>query len=233
MRTAATARSVPALVLALVVLAAVLLVAGYGLAVGAGLIAGLLLGAGVGLVGVLWLHGGPGRSIGLGSSYLFGTSETGGPVDLPDWVHDSVRVQGVDASPLRQVLVARQQATAGGVTIEVLTVELRELGGVLAATARADPPTGPPGPFARASVTDDVGSTYAAAATPGGGSGPFMSRLEVRFAPAPPPTARRLELRIEEFVDPFPNHGRRAVGVRHPSRGRGLTVVERPRKRRS
>jgi hypothetical protein len=197
-------------VLALVVVAAVLLVAGYGPAVGVGLIVGLFLGAGVGLVGVLWLHGGPGRSITLGSSYLVGTSGTGGPPDVPDWVHDGARVQAVDASPLRRVLVVRQQATASGVTIEVLTLELRGLGGVLAATASAEPPTGPPGPFARASVTDDVGGTYAAAATPGGG-GPFMRRLEVRFAPAPPPTARRLELRIEEFVDPFRNHQRGAV----------------------
>jgi hypothetical protein len=60
-------------------------------------------------------------------------------------------------------------------------------------------------------VTDDVGSTYAAAATPGSGSGPFMTRLQVQFAPAPPPTAQRLELRIEEFVDPFPRHRLGAV----------------------
>lgn len=60
-------------------------------------------------------------------------------------------------------------------------------------------------------MTDDVGSAYTAAATPGGGSGPFATRLEIRFAPAPPPTAKQLELRIEEFVDPFPNHRLDAV----------------------
>lgn len=200
--------------LGLVIVAAILLVAGYGLAVGVGLIAGLLLGAGIGLVGVLWLHGGPGRSISLGSGGSFVTSLAAGPPVLPDWVHDSARVQGVDASPLRQILTVRQQATARGVTIEVLTLELRALGGVVAATATTEPPTGPLAPFARASVTDDVGSAYTAAATPGGGSGPFVTRLEVRFAPAPPPTAKQLELRIEEFVDPFPNH--RFGGVTGP-----------------
>ncbi len=211
MRAATASRIVPALVLAPVLVAAVLLVAGYGLAVGVGLIVGLILGAGVGLVGVLWLRGGAYRSITLGSTHSFGTSGVGGPSDLPDWVHDGARVQGVDASPLRRVLVVRQQATAGGVTIEVLTLELRALGGVLAATASIEPPTGPLGPFARASVTDDVGSAYTAAATPGGSGGPFVTRLEVRFAPAPPLTAKRLELRIEEFVDPFPNHRLGAV----------------------
>jgi hypothetical protein len=112
---------------------------------------------------------------------------------------------------LRELLIVRQQAKVAGVTIEMLTLELRALGGVAAATATAEPPTGPLGPFVRAGATDDVGSPYTAAATQGGGSGPFVSRLEVRFAPAPPPTARRLELRIEEFVDPFPNHRPGAV----------------------
>jgi hypothetical protein len=129
MRTAAGSRIVPVLVLVVVVVAAVLLVAGYGLAVGVGLVVGLCLGAAVGLIGVLWLHGGPGRSIGLGSSFLFETSGSSGPPDLPDWVHDGARVQGVDASRLRRVLVVRQQARAGGLTIEVLTLELRALGG--------------------------------------------------------------------------------------------------------
>lgn len=199
---------VPLAILALVVGAAVLLVAGYGAVVGVGLLIGLGLGGAVGLAGVLWIGAGPGRSIGLGPvTFLSPTMGGHGTVELPDWIHDAERVMGVDISPLRRIVAIGQAVEAAGVTVEFTILELREAGGVIWAVVHTPPPRALAGPFARLSVTDDLGSSYVAAATHGNSGGPLVARFELRFAPAPPPTATRLVVRIEEFADPFPPRG--------------------------
>lgn len=196
----------PLVILGLVAGAAILLVAGYGAPVGVGLLIGLGLGGAVGLVGVLWIGAGPGRSVGLGSfTFSSDLAAGGGSFELPDWMRDSERVIGVDLSPLRQVIVLGQRVEAAGVTVEFTTLELREAGGVAWALVHTPPPNAPVG-FARPSVTDDLGSSYVAAANHGSG-GPLVARFELRFAPAPPPAAKRLVVRIEEFADPFPPRG--------------------------
>ncbi len=200
----------PLVILGLVAGAAILLIAGYGAPVGVGLLIGLGLGGAVGLVGVLWIGAGPGRSVNLGSfTFSSDLAAGGGPFELPDWMRDSQRVIGVDSSPLRQVIVLGQRVEAAGVTVEFTALELREAGGVALALVYTAPPNAPAS-FARLSVTDDLGSSYVAAANPGSG-GPLVARFELRFAPAPPPAAKRLVVRIEEFGGPFPPRGPRRI----------------------
>ncbi|MBF6605900.1 MAG: hypothetical protein IVW53_10005 [Chloroflexi bacterium] len=194
---------VPLAFLALAFLAAGLLLVGYGVPVGIGLLVGLVFGVTLGAVGLLWLGGGPGRSIGPFATTWLTSSASEGPVELPDWVRDSERVTGVDIGPLRRILVVGQTAASGGASIELTTIELRDTGGVAIAVVHTAPPDArSPGPFARVTLIDDVGTTYVAAAEISG-SAPFVARLAIRFAPAPPIVAARLTVRIEEFADPF------------------------------
>ena len=207
---------IPLALLGLVLVAGVLLLVGYGVPVGVGLLVGLVLGCAVGVVGVLWLGAGPRRSIGAGSFTFLSTgplSETHDPVELPDWVHDGQRVMGVEMSPLRRILVVGQSAEAGGVSVELTTIELRATGGVAFAVVHTTPPDGRPvGPWARVIVADDAGTVYATGSQATGGS-PFVVRHEIRFAPVPPAVATRLTVRIEEFANPFPGQGpQRLVG---------------------
>ena len=203
---------VPLVVIGVVLLAASLVVAGYGVPVGVGLFVGLALGFGVGLVGVLWLGAGPGRTVGLGS-WTFDKTDamTSGPPQLPDWVQDGARAAAVEMTALRRILAVGQTTEIEAIRVEVTALELREGGGVAIAVVHTEPPDARSlGPFARSSVLDDVGTTYAAGAEPHGGS-PFATRLTIRFAPAPPEAAGELTIRIEEFVNPFPGPARERV----------------------
>lgn len=203
---------VPLVVIALVLLAASLIVAGYGVPVGVGLFVGLALGFGIGVVGVLWLGAGPGRTVGLGS-WTFDKTDamTSGPPQLPDWVQDGARAAAVEMTALRRILAVGQTTEIEAIRVEVTALELREGGGVALAVAHTEPPDARSlGPFARISVLDDVGTTYAAGSEPHGGS-PFATRLTIRFAPAPPEAAGELTIRIEEFVNPFPGPARQQV----------------------
>lgn len=112
---------------------------------------------------------------------------------------------------LHRVLPVGQSTEVEAIRIELTALELRAGGGVATAIAHTEPPDArPPGPFARISVLDDVGTTYAAG-TEGNGGSPFATRLSIRFAPAPPETAGELTIRIEEFVNPFPGPARERV----------------------
>jgi len=197
---------VPLAFLGFVLVAAVLLLVGYGVPVGVGLLVGLVLGCAVGVMGVLWLGAGPGRTIGAGG-VTFYSSETHGPVELPDWVRDGERAMGVDLSPLQRIVVVAESVESAGVRVELTTIELRETGGLAFAVVHTAPPDARPvGPFARVSVADDVGTAYAAGSQATGGA-PFVVRHDIRFAPAPPAVATRLLVRIEEFANPFPGQG--------------------------
>jgi hypothetical protein len=203
---------VPLVVIGIVLLAASLVVVGYGVPVGVGLFVGLALGFGVGVVGVLWLGAGPGRTVGLGS-WTFDKTDamTSGPPQLPDWVQDGARAAAVEMTALRRILAVGQTTEIEAIRVEVTALELREGGGVALAVAHTEPPDARSlGPFARISVLDDVGTTYAAGSEPHGGS-PFATRLTIRFAPAPPEAAGELTIRIEEFVNPFPGPARERV----------------------
>jgi hypothetical protein len=203
---------VPLILIALVLLAAFLVVAGYGVPVGVGLFVGLALGFGVGVVGVLWLGAGPGRTVGLGSfSFASTDGVTSGPPQFPDWVGDGARAAAVEMTALRRVVAVGQVTEVEAIRIEMTALELREEGGVALAVAYTEPPDARPlGPFARISVLDDVGTSYAAGSEGNGGS-QFATRLTIRFTPAPPEAAGELTIRIEEFVNPFPGPARRQV----------------------
>ena len=191
-------------VLALVVVAAAMLLAGFGAAVGVGLLVGLALGCVVVLTVVA-------RQPAGAVSFL----RTGPRGPEPD--HELIMRHGreqlalspVDASDLRRVLAGPVATDAAGVRVELIALELRADGGIATLAARARPPAAP-GHFVEVAVSDDVGTAYVAAGQgPGGGPNPAVGRIELRFAPAPPPAARRLTLRIDAFVDPFPAPARR------------------------
>ena len=203
---------VPLIVIGIVLLAAALIVAGYGPPVGVGLFVGLALGCGVGVVGVLWLGAGPGRSIGSGS-FTFDTTDrvSSGPPQFPDWFQDGARAAAVEMTTLRRIVAVGQMTEVEAVRIELIALELRAAGGVALAVAHTEPPDARSlGPFARISVLDDVGTAYAAGSEGNGGS-QFATRLSIRFTPAPPEAAGELTIRIEEFANPFPGPARRQV----------------------
>lgn len=191
---------------------AVLLIAGYGVPVGVGLMAGLMLGGVVGYGFARWAGSQTGRSWGLlnvkrrvGSGGAWGRGLSEPDVGLVDeLIRDSARVAAVDQGELRRVIAVGQAAEATDVTVELIAVELRADGGVAVLAARTRPPMGPAGNAMHVSVTDDAGTTYAAAGQQAGGSGTTVSRHEVRFAPAPPPAASLLTIRIDSFVGWFP-----------------------------
>ena len=203
---------VPLIVIGIVLLAAALMIVGYGVPVGVGLLVGLALGSGVGVIAVLWLGARPGRTAGLGSfTFLSPDGATSGPPEFPDWLQDGARAAAVEMTALNRVLPVGQSTEVEAIRIELTALELRAGGGVATAIAHTEPPDARPlGPFARISVLDDVGTTYAAG-TEGNGGSPFATRLSIRFAPAPPETAGELTIRIEEFVNPFPGPARERV----------------------
>jgi hypothetical protein len=191
--------------LVLVAVAAALLLAGTGVAVGIGLLAGLALGL-VAVLGAAW------RQPGHGAAFL-----TTRPTSAPD--HDAMlrfhrewmAVSAVDASPLERVSASQDASEANGVRVELIAVELRQDGGIAMLAARARPPASI-GHFVEVAVSDDAGTAYAAAGQSSGSSSPGVGRIELRFAPAPPPGARRLTLRVDAFFEPFTGSARRLIG---------------------
>ena len=208
------ASRVPAfLLLGLVFVATALLIAGYGVPVGIGVVTGLLLGAAV----ILALLGLSSRSRGSAGFVSWGSH--GVSANQPDhelierYGRISMRVAGVDAGALRRVIPLGDTIEAGGARVELVALEMREDGGIATLVAHTRPPVGPVGHFAEVMVSDDAGTAYIASGQGMGGSSPGTCRDEIRFAPAPPESARMLTLRIEAFVDPFPG---RAVQLRGP-----------------
>jgi hypothetical protein len=190
------------LLLGLVLLAAALLTAGYGVAVGVGVIAGLVLGGAV-ILAFMAMNPRSGSSVGFGT---WGTR--GGSLDQPDHElierhgRNSMRVAGVDAGALRRVIPFGDAVEAGGALVELIVLEIREDGCIATLVAHTRPPMRPVGHFVEVTVSDDAGTTYVASGQ--GLGGPWASRHEIRFAPAPPAGARVLTIQIESFVDPFP-----------------------------
>jgi hypothetical protein len=190
------------LLLGLVVLVAVLLIAGLGVAVGVGIIAGIVLG----LANILAFLALSSRS--HGSSVVW--MSRSGPANRPDQDllqrhgRDSMRVASVDAGALHRVIALGNSVEAGGARVELVALEVREDGGIVTLVVHTRPPVGYVGHFVEAAVSDDVGTAYVASGQGSGGSGPTASRHEVRFAPAPPDGAHMLTLHVSSFADPFP-----------------------------
>ena len=207
------ASRVPAFLLLTVgVVAAALLIAGYGVPVGIGLIAGLLLGA----AALLALVGLSRRAAWSAPIRSWGTQE--GSAHQPDRAlmerhgRDAMRVAAVDASTLRRVVAVGGHQDNGGARVELIVVELREDGGIATLVAHTRPPVGVVGHLVEAAVSDDVGTAYVASGQASSGSGPGTSRHEIRFAPAPPEGAHVLSIEVASFVDPFPQRVAELVG---------------------
>ncbi len=188
--------------LILVVAAAASLVAGWGVAVGVGVFIGLVLG----FVAILAAFAMAQRTGGFASfSSLRATSNQIEPdrALLDRHGHDSMRVAGIDEGDLRRVIALGTTVEAGGVRLELTSVELRTDGGLATLVAHTRPPIGQAGPFVEVRVSDDTGTIYVAAGQGLGGPGPTTTRHDVRFAPGPPSSAKVLTLSIDRFVDPF------------------------------
>jgi hypothetical protein len=191
------------LLLALVVVAAVLLIAGYGVAVGVG----VLIGVALGLVAAIIVLATMQRSGGWSFSVLDRAASPGVEPEREFFERhgpDFMRVAGVVSGRLRRVIAIGQSVEAGGIRLELLALELREDGGLALLAAHSRPPVGQAGNFTVAHVRDDAGTEYVAAGQSTGSSTPGTTRHEVLFAPTPPAAARLLTLTIERFSDPFP-----------------------------
>jgi hypothetical protein len=200
-----TGSRLPALVLlVLVVVAAALLVAGWGIAVGIGVLVGLVLGF-TAILAAMAIAQRADRSA------SFSWMSAGPNQTEPDHAllaqhgRDSMRVAGIDSGDLRRVIAVGASVEAGGVRLELIAVELREDGGLATLVAHTRPPIGQVGHIVDVRVSDDAETAYVAAGQGMGGSGPTATRHEVRFAPAPPATAAILTLSIDRFLDLFPS----------------------------
>lgn len=190
-----------ALFVGLMVVAAALLLAGLGVAVGTGLIIGMLLGlAGVGAAMLVARRG-------TATGWLVSLSREDRdavPGLIHEWGRATARVADVDSGVLTRVIPIRAEATASGVRVEAIAAELRSDGGIVSLATHTRPPIASPGHFAEVSVTDDAGTAYVAAVQGIGQSSPSTARFELRFSPAPPQAAHELRILIQRFMDPFP-----------------------------
>jgi hypothetical protein len=195
----------PALVLlVLVVVAAILLVAGWGVAVGVGVFIGLVLGF-VAILAAMAIAQRSGGSVSFSSLRAASNQPEPDHALLEKHGRDSMRVVGIDAGDLRRVIAVGAAVEAGGVRLELIAVELRTDGGLATLVAQTRPPIGPVGHFAEVRVSDDANTAYVAAGQGMGGPTPTTTRHEVRFAPAPPEAAAVLSITIDRFIDPFPS----------------------------
>jgi hypothetical protein len=212
-------RRLPALLfVAIVLVAIVALLAGYGIPVGVGALVGLVLGAIAGVVGVLWLMRGPGRSVQLGS-YSWSSSDTLSSSDttrVPSRdsvaeMHELMEVLAVDLGPIQSILPVLSTVEAGGLEVQLVAIEVHEAGASLSLGVRAQPGTLPPLPMVKVSVTDDRGTPYRAIGQAQGG-GPGRLRYEVTVIPAIPPASRQLSVQVDRFLDPFGGARRTSAG---------------------
>jgi hypothetical protein len=198
--------------LAAVVVVIAALIAGYGIPVGLGALAGFVLGALAGLVGTLWLSRGAGRSMNVGGMSWSSSDSSGGmgPTQL-DQMRERSELLQIDLGPIRSVLPVLATADAGGYVVQLVAAELREAGTALILDVRSKPGSPQPGFWADVSVRDEMGTTYRAAGqTNGSGLNPM--RCAISIVPAAPSNARRLDVNVERFADPFRGVDRAAEG---------------------
>jgi hypothetical protein len=120
-------------------------------------------------------------------------------------------ISGVDIGAVRSVLPVLATAEAGGVNVQLVSVEVHEAGLAMTFDVASHLGTLPPASMARLAVSDDAGTTYRASAQGQGGL-PGRMRYAVIAIPTPPAAATALQVRIERFFDPFPGGRSAAVG---------------------
>jgi hypothetical protein len=197
--------------LAVIVGAVALLIAGYGVPVGLGALAGLILGAVAGMLSVLWLMRGFGRSVNVAGMEWSSDSSGRPTAELMAEMQELSEVQGIDLGRIRSVRPVLQTVEAAGLSVQLVAIEEHEAGLSMTVDVRAGLGAYPPASMARVSLTDDVGTAYRASAQ-GQGGWPGRMRYQVTAIPPLPPTATRLDIAIDRFVDPFMGSRDRAVG---------------------
>jgi hypothetical protein len=190
-----------AVTIALVVLAALtalLLTGANGSSVALGIAAGLIVGLLLAVVGILFLVGSRG-----GVSWSTSSRTSAMRPDDPQLaeLREMAELQSIDLGDVLEVRSVLQTAEAGGLRLQLVSVERCAAGVRLSIDVRPLPGSPAPGPFAEVMATDDVGTSYRAAVQMGGGSVPM--RFAVALVPAVPAGARRLALEIRRFYEPF------------------------------
>ncbi|HEV7604360.1 MAG TPA: hypothetical protein VGO15_05290 [Candidatus Limnocylindrales bacterium] len=144
----------PALVfLAIVLVAIVALIGGYGIPVGVGALLGFALGAMAGVIGVLWLGRGSGRSVHIGRYAWSSLDRTEAPsVDTFADMRELTEILAVDLGPIQSVLPVLATVAAGGLEVQLVAIQLHEAGISLGFDVRAEPGTLPPLPIVNVSV---------------------------------------------------------------------------------
>jgi hypothetical protein len=202
-------------ILALVSLAVVggtvvLLIAGYGVPVGLGALAGMVLGFLAGALGLLWLGTGSGRSVSFGRMNWSSEGEWSSDqptAELMAEVLELDEMRGVEVGATQSVTPVLETVEAGGLSVQLVTIEQNEFGLTMTVAVRTHPGAIPPASMARVSVADDIATSYRAFAQ-GQGDPVGAMRYVILAIPAFPRSATRLEVAIERFIDPFPG-GRR------------------------
>ena len=201
--------------IALVVMLGLLLIAGYGFPVGVGLVGGALVGMSLGVAASM-ASARPGSRgyrvldtrLSVGRGWVSGRGmSTAENERMQAMGLAAARVAAVDQSDLLRVIAGGASVVVGAVTVELIAVELRADGAIAHLSARTRPPTALLSHFIDATASDDRGTSYVTAGTPGGGSGASLTRYQVRIAPAPPPAAVSFDLRIERFEPSMPEAG--------------------------
>ena len=191
-----------------------LLIAGYGVAVGLGALGGLILGSVAAALGVMWLLRGSGRSVTFGSmewSSDRALSSEGPSPELMAELRELSEISSIDLGAIQAVRPVLLTAEAGGLSVQLVTIEQHEAGLAMTVEIRTGVGAASPASMARVSVADDVGTVDKASAQ-GQGSSPGAMRYVVSVIPAFPRSATQLDVRIDSFLDPFPGGGRASVG---------------------
>ncbi len=206
-------RRLPALVfLAIVIVAIVALLAGYGIPVGVGALAGLVLGAIAGVLGSLWLTRGAGRSINLAGVEWSSDLHSGDmSAEMLADMREMSEVFTIDLGPIRSILPVLASSEANGLAVQLVAIEHHEAGARITFDVRALPGALPPPSSPQVTVTDSVGTPYRASGQGQGGASD-QTRYEVVVVPALVLSSGALTIRIDRFVDLFPGARREAVG---------------------
>jgi hypothetical protein len=195
-------RAVSIALFLLAVLTVLLLTGANGSSVALGIAAGLIVGLLLAVVGILFFVGSRG-----GVTWSTSSRTTTMRPDDPALaeVREMAELQSIDLGDVLEVRSVLQASEAGGLRLQLVSVERCAAGVRLSIDVRALPGSAGPGPFAEVRASDDVGTSYRSALQVGGGGTPM--RVLVALVPAAPSAARRLALEITRFYEPFGGSG--------------------------
>jgi hypothetical protein len=186
------------LLVSLVGAAALLLAAGNGTSVAVGLVIGLLVGLLLAVATGLFFIGARG---GISWSSRRPAASRDPDAGALREMREMAELSSLDLGEVRAVQSVLATSEAGGLNLQLVSLERCEAGLRASIDVRQRPGAGHPGPFAEMAASDDAGTTYRAAVQGGGGQTP--ARFIVVIVPAPPPAATELRLEISRFFEPF------------------------------